>query len=166
MAKKIVNLENKTVTFEVDGNEAVFELDRCSPEMVIQLALHGASQKGGDSYAGAAAAVKDSDMSLTDYILTTVQGVIDQLYNDDWTVRVGGAGPRITDLARALAEAYGVSEAEAAEKVGEIDADTKKAVRKHPAIKPILDRLAAERAAAKAEESEKAAGEAELPDLF
>jgi molybdenum-dependent DNA-binding transcriptional regulator ModE len=167
MAKKLVNLESKTVTFDVDGNTEVFQLDNVSDEMLIQLALHGASQKIGDSYAGAQAATKDSNMSVADYVLTQVQGGIQQLYSGDWSIRTGGgAGPRVTDLARALAEAYNVDEAEAAEKVAEMDSDTKKAVRKHPAIAPILDRIRAERAAAKAAESEAASGEAELPDLF
>lgn len=168
MARKLINLENKTVTFEIaDGVEEVFQLDNVSDEMLVQLALHGASQKIGDSYAGAASAVQDSDMTLEDYVKSQVSGGIAQLYAGEWTIRTGGAGgPRVTDLARALAEAYGVDVEEAADKVAEMDADTKKAVRKHPAIAPILDRIRAERAEAKAKESAAKAGEVELPQLF
>lgn len=168
MAKKIVDTTAKTVTFQIDDDTSeIFQLDNVSPEMVIQLALHGASQKIGDSYAGAAAATENSDMTVADYVKSQVAGGIEQLYNDDWSIRTGGsAGPRVTDLARALAELYNVTEAEAAEKVAEMDSDQKKAVRKHPAVLPIIERISLERKKAKLAEAEAHAGEADLPDLF
>ena len=166
MTKKIIDLENRTVTWEISPDHSeVFEYDRCSDEMKIRLGLHGASQKGGDSYAGAAGAIEDTDLTLEEFISSAVKGVIDQLYNDDWTVRATGGGPRVTDLAVALAEAYAVDVADAVAKVADMDADQKKAVRKHPAIAPILDRIRAERAAKKAAESQAKAADAELPEL-
>ena len=167
MTKKIIDLESRTVTWEISPDLVeVFEYDRCSDEMKVRLGLHGASQKGGDSYAGAASAIEDTDLTLEEYISNAVKGVIDQLYNDDWTVRATGGGPRVTDLAVAIAEAYAVDMSEAVAKVADMDADTKKAVRNHPAIKPILDRIRAERAAKKAAESKAKGEDAELPAIF
>lgn len=166
MAKKIVDTLAKTVTFEVGETKEVFQLDNVDEIMLVQLALHGASQKIGDSYAGAANAVKDSDMTIEEYVLSQVTEGIKQLYEGDWSIRTGGtAGPRVTDLARALAEAYGVEESEAADKVAEMDSETKKAVRKHPAIAPILERISIERKKAKLAELE-TKQPTDLPDLF
>lgn len=167
MAKKIVTLETQSVAFDVDGAIHAFDLSKVSPEMVIQLALHGASQKIGDSYAGAAKAIEGTEMTEAEYVVDCVTSGIEQLYNNDWSIRTGaGAGPRITDLAKALAEAYKVTEDEAAERVAGLDADQKKGVRAHPAISPILDRIRAERAAEKAAKSAETATDSELPDLF
>lgn len=169
MAKKTVDLENRTVTFEVGDETRVFELDKVSDEMKTQLMLHGASQKIGDSYAGAKSAVEGSDMTVEEYTLNAVETGIDQLYNNDWSIRTGGAGgPRVTDLARAIAEATNADVQAVAEKLADTDADTKKALQADPAIKPILARIRAERAAEKAKEAEEStdAGESKLAELF
>ena len=51
--KKKIDVEAKTVTFTFeDDSTQVLELGNLTPEMQTQLALHGLSQKAGDSYAG------------------------------------------------------------------------------------------------------------------
>ena len=55
IANKIVGEE--AVTFEfANGEQVVARLDALTPEMVKRLAIHGLSQKMGDSYARAAGA--------------------------------------------------------------------------------------------------------------
>jgi hypothetical protein len=155
MTTKTPNLESKSVTFSFDddGDDLVFELDKCSPEIVTHLAIHGASQKGGDSYAGAKKATEETGADPIDWSRAQVQGVIDQLYAGDWTVRQPG-GVSVTDLARALSEATGAPLEDCVEKLSETDKEQKKELRAHPDIKAVLTRLAAERAAKKAEAAE------------
>jgi hypothetical protein len=69
--------------------------------MFVRLALHGASQKGGDSYAGAAEA--ENPMA---WARDAIKATIDQILAGDWRV-VGVGGPRVTLLARALARVTG-----------------------------------------------------------
>ena len=167
MAKKIVVVETKSVTFEFgEAGSVVFDLSKVSDEMLTQLALHGASQKGGDSYAGAKAATDGTDIDPNEWAKSECQRVIDQIYAGEWSVRRAGSGPGITDLARALAEVMpDVTEADAAERLADATREDKAALRKHPAIKAVLERLRAERAAAKAEAAEAAAGDAEVPSI-
>ena len=49
--KKSVNMENELVTFAFENETVEFKLADLSAEMVTRLALHGLSQKLGDSYA-------------------------------------------------------------------------------------------------------------------
>ena len=166
MAKKNFNPETKTWTF--DSGIAVHELtvDELSEAMQLVGLGHGILQKTGDAYAGAAKDTADTEQSVEEYIDASIVDSLDRLRKGDWNLRTGGAGPRITDLVRAIAEAYEVDEDEAAEKVATFSADDKKGARAHPAIKPILDRLSAERAAKKATESAAAAEGVELPPMF
>ena len=163
MTKKAINTEAKTVTFDFgDESQELFELAKVSEDIVIQLALHGASQKIGDSYAGAKAACAESEMDPTEYAKAQVQGVIGQLLAGDWTVRTPG-GQTVTDLANALAEAVGCPVEDAIERLTDADADDKKALRAHPDIAAVLARIKSERAAAKAKTAEAKAGSG--PDL-
>ncbi len=55
VAKKTVNLEERTVTFDFgDVGQVTFDLNKCTADNVLRHALHGASQKHGDSYSGCA----------------------------------------------------------------------------------------------------------------
>lgn len=137
-----------------DGETISFDLASVSPEMVTHLALHGFSQKGGDSYSG------ESDLEVAK---AKVRGVIERLIAGDWkAVREAGGG-RISDLARALAEVMGKDIAEAVEAIEPLDRGQKTALRAHPQIAAKLAEYSAARAAEKAA---KAAEEgAELPDL-
>lgn len=166
MAKKIVSLETESVTFETGMGSHTIELSELSPEMLKQCALHGISQKVGDSYANAKTATDDTEMTVEEYVEQCVVAGIQQLRDGDWTIRTGTAGPRVTDLARAIAEATGESEETVAEKLADADSDTKKALRADPAVAPILARIRAERAAKKAKEAESQTGESQLANLL
>lgn len=84
-------------------------LSDLSKDMLARLALHGLSQKIGDSYAGAADAENP-----TQYIKDAIRETIQQVVNGEWRVTSPG-GIRVSLLARALARATGktVEEAQA-----------------------------------------------------
>lgn len=163
MAKKTVDLETQTVTFDFgDGRVETFQLSDCSDEMKIQLALHGASQKTGDSYASAKSQTEDTDIDPSVWSQGQAAGVIAQLYADDWTVRTPGTAAA-TDLATALAEAVGCELQQAVDRLAETEKDEKSALRKHPDVAIVLARIKSERAAAKLATAETKEGTG--PDL-
>ena len=166
MAKKIVSVETKSVSFDFDSFGSVtFDLSKVSPEMLVQLALHGASQKGGDSYASARAQTEGTEVDPNQWAFEQCQATIDQIYSGDWSVRRASSGPTVNDLVRALVEVLGADESDAAERLSDATKEEKAALRKHPAIKAVLERLRAERAAAKADAAEKAADQEGSFDL-
>ena len=75
--------------------------------MLVRLALHGASQKGGDSYAGAA-----NEQDPMAYAKASVEETLAGIMSGVWRVTIGG-GPRVTLLARALARIAGKTPEEA-----------------------------------------------------
>lgn len=154
--KKETNAEAGTVTWTFDdGTQTVFELAKCSADIQKRLALHGASQKGGDSYAGAG---QESDPLA--YAKAAVADVITQLYNGDW--RATSAGPRgPSDLALAVSRALGNTVEEAVAMLDELDDDGKKALRGKPKVKAQLAAIKAQKAVAAAEKAAKAAEAAE-----
>ena len=155
MAKKTVDIENRTITFDFgDGNVQTFELDKCSDEMKIQLSMHGGSQKIGDSYASAKKATEDTEIDPVVWSQEQAAGVIAQLYDDDWTVRTPGLGVA-TDLSVAFEEVTGETLSP------DLDADQKKALRAHPDIAAVLATIKAKRATAKAEAAAKKVGTGE-----
>jgi hypothetical protein len=83
-----------------NGVRVEFELDSCTEGMIRKLALHGASQKIGDSTSGFS---KDRDFHSA---FGTMQGIVDNLYNDVWSSRSGGGS---ADLVKALAELQGAT---------------------------------------------------------
>lgn len=121
-------------TFSDKGDPIVFDINK-APKVQVELALHGASQKIGDSYAGAggdfAAARK------------TAQAVIDNLYAGDWKAARAAGEPRLTLIVSALALATGQSEESCVavvEKAMETDekngnTDLMKQLRNHPDVK-------------------------------
>lgn len=106
--------------------------------MVSQFALHGAEQKLGDEIAG----VKDID----DAVLA-VDELIDRLYNGEWGVKREASGIAGTSvLVRALVEVTGKTiEQIKAFLSGKTHAE-KMALRASPKVKPVVDRIEAEKA--------------------
>lgn len=148
-------------TFSDDSTET-FDIANVSEGMLFRLALHGAGQKIGDSYAGAAGA----DDALA-YAKAATKETIAQLYAKDkggldtWRVGGGGGGPRVNELAAAIARATGMDLDEAVATVAEMDDDDKKAYRKKPKIAAALAAIAAEKAAKRAQELADKAAKAE-----
>lgn len=112
------------------------------PAMTAQFALHGAEQKLGDEIAG----VKDID----DAVLA-VDELIDRLYNGEWGVKREASGIAGTSvLVRALVEVTGKTvEQVKAFLAGKTHAE-KMALRVSAKVKPVVDRIEAEKATKKA----------------
>lgn len=145
MTKKVVNVEAGSVTFDFEnGKTAVFTLDSVSPEILKRLALHGASQKIGDSYANA----KDSSDPAV-YAEETSTEVIKQLVDGEWRA-TSATGPRVSDLAMAVSRLNGKPIEEIIESLGKATDEQKKELRKHPQIAATLAAIKAENAAKRA----------------
>lgn len=167
MPKKSVDTESRSVlfTFEDESTE-IFDLSKCPEDIVTALALHGASQKGGDSYAGAAKACEAQGMTALAYSKAQVERVIQNLYEGNFRAASGGGGgPRITMLAEAVARATNQEVADIIAKIAEADDETKAALRAHSDVKKALAEIKAERAVAAAEKAQDADSDEEEVDL-
>lgn len=142
-----------------------FDLKKVSAEMIERLALHGASQKIGDSYAGA----KDSGEDPLAYARAAIKDTIKQLYskendgNDTWSVTRSGTGaPRTSILIQAYAQVKGISIEEAQELIGALNDEEKKVVAGAKKVAAAMAQIRADQAAAKARKlAEEAAKEDE-----
>lgn len=133
-----------------DGTTLEFDTKRCDDQTKLDLLCHGASQKIGDSFAGAKGNFAEGK--------TNAQAVIDQLYEGKWNADREGGVPRLAELAEAIARIKGVA-VEAAMKAVEAGTDEqRKAWRSNAKVKAVIAQVRAE-AAAKALE---AAGEQAL----
>lgn len=120
----------------VNGQTRTFTIP---DSLLLKFAAHGAEQKLGDEIAG----VDDVD----DAVLA-VDDLIDRLYNGEWGVardKSGLAGASI--LLRALVETSGKSVDEIKAYLKDKTPAQKAALRVNPKIKPVVDRLEAEKAA-------------------
>lgn len=152
-ATKTIDGDVITIRFEETNEELQCNINDIPAEIISRLAMHGLSQKLGDSYAGA-----DAGESFA-----RANAVAGDLKDGNWSTRVAASGPRTTQLAEALAAATGKSLEEAASKLETLDDDAKKGLRAHPQIKVELAKIKAvkaQEAAAKAAEG--AAGAAPL----
>jgi hypothetical protein len=134
-------------------------INELPPEMIIRLAMHGFEQKVRDSYAGAKEAVESGEAkSAEDYVQYQIESTIEMIRSGDWARRATGDGG---DLAKAIAEAFGKSRAEVAARLATMDEDAKKALRKVPKIKALLQEYRAAREAEKAKAAAAKVGDEE-----
>jgi hypothetical protein len=154
-ASKKVTDSGVEITFE-SGEVVAVQLDQLSDGIITKLALHGLSQKVGDSYAGAELAEAHE----------LAGSVVKRLIEGEWTqASTGGGVSRVSMLVEALAAATGKTNDEALEVVKGMSEDQKKELKKHPAIAKELATIAAERAVAKAKRAEEAAAASDAPAL-
>lgn len=162
--------ETGLATFEF-GNGTTLTVDPSdfSDEIRTRLMFHGVLQKVGDSYAGA-----KGDYSKG---ITWAQEVIDQLKAGEWRAKPGegGTGPRLGEIAEALAELKGVSVEDARKAVDtaaalagteeekKAGAAKIKAWREHPQVKAQIAEIRARKA--KAELAAAQESGTPLPDL-
>lgn len=149
--------EEGVVTFKF-GNGTVLEFDtkKVNDETRLDLTCHGASQKIGDSFAGVKGNFAEG--------ISNAQGVIDQLYANEWNADREGGGPRLAELAAAIARIKGVPLEKATAAVTKGTEDQRKAWRSNPGVKHAIAQLRAEKAAAalEAAQSQNAAGDIEV----
>lgn len=129
------------VQVRMDFRNGATRLFTIPDTMTAKFAAHGAEQKLGDEIAG----LEDT----ADCVLA-VDELIDRLYNGEWSAKREANGMAGTStLLRALVEHTGkTGEAIKAFLAGKTQAE-KIALRNNPKIKPIIDRIEAEKAAKK-----------------
>lgn len=117
-------------------------------DLVSKFAAHGAEQKLGDELAGLKGA-NGGEADIDDCVLA-IDDLINRLYEGQWSVKRASNGLAGTSvLIRALVESTGKSiEQIRAFLTGKTMAD-KLALRGNPKIKPIIDRMEAEKASSK-----------------
>ena len=134
IATKSITGNELTISFVGAGTLDVNLFDM-SEDMIQRLAMHGLSQKLGDSYSGALSG-KDAER--------LAQEVYERLKKDIWASR-SSTGSLAAEV---LARAVGVDIATAAAKWAEMDDKTKASVKKHPSYQVARAEILAERAAA------------------
>ena len=145
---KTINLETGEVVFTfADGTVRKYEETDFPVAIQAHLLLHGLSQVGGDAYAGSETVAE---------AITAHDGRIANLRDGKWTVRTGGGGPRVTQLAealfRAMAQTQTPQDLDACTKaVDGMEKEQIAALRKQ--LRPILNEIAAEKAAERAKAS-------------
>ena len=150
IANKEILFAEKSVRFTfADGTVRTIGLGEMQDDIITHLALHGLSQKCGDSYSGAESVGEAKEK---------FNSTADQLMAGDWNIARSATGGIWVD---ALAAAGDVERDEALEKWNSMSDEEKKAVRAHPAIKAAKAKIELQRAQAKAE----AAGEGGAIDL-
>lgn len=154
-ASKKIDGDVIRITFEETNDTLEADLNNLPGDIVQRLAMHGLSQKLGDSYAGVDAAEA----------FEKAKAVLDELQKGEWSTRVAAAGPRTTQLAEALASVTGKTVEEAAGIVENMDDDQKKDLRKHPHIKAALADIRAQAAKEAAEKARKETGGEAVPPL-
>jgi hypothetical protein len=116
----------------VNGETRLFTL----PDALLwKLALHGAEQKLGDEISGLDD-VEDAVLAIDD--------LMDRLAAGDWSIRresTGLAGASV--LAKALIELTGKSPAAVKEDLKALSQGEKNALRDHPKLRPIIEKLEA-----------------------
>ena len=159
IAKKDVHEDMSGVTINfADGTPLTVLLADLPDEMVGHLALHGLSQKLGDSYSG------EQDIASARALASAVA---DCLKEGNWkAVREGGGGGRISDLAQALANVTGQSLEDCVTKLADMEKDQKSGLRKHAKIKAELAKIAAERAEAAAKKAEEGESDDSILENF
>jgi len=120
-----------------NGVEVLASLESYSEGMKTKLALHGLSQKIGDSAAGFS---KDRDFHGA---FGAMQQVEDNLREDLWSSRSGGG---TSDLVSVLAELQGASLEAAQAAVDKMNEEQLKAVKANPQVKAAIAKLVSDRA--------------------
>ena len=157
MTKKAIDTAAGTLTFTFDDGEAiVFSVSDVSDKIRNYAMFHGFSQKLGDSYASASKA--ENPLA---WAKQTLRDTIAQLREGDWRAPAGEGGPRVTDLATAIARITGKSIEEAVAFVDSLDEDQLAVYRAKAKVKAMMAVIRAEKAAERARKATEAAAGAE-----
>ena len=140
--------EGSIVSFKF-GNGEELNLDVSTLDEATQqnLMIHGALQKIGDSYAGAAGDYE--------FAVGNAKKVIQNLLDGQWKSarEAGEAGPRTGELAAAIARIKNIEVADAQALVDTLSEEQRKAVRGKESVKAAIAAIRYEKAQAKAEKA-------------
>lgn len=138
-AIKSSDFVNGEVQVRIDFRNGVTKLYTVPEALVGRSACHGGEQKYGDSYAG----VED-----VEDMIAACDSVQENLSKGDWSARVEGSGIAGTSvLARALAELTGKPLEDIKTFLKSKTQADKMALRQSSKLKPIIERLEAEKVA-------------------
>lgn len=149
--------EGSVLTFKFGNGEVLtLDMDELSEEIVKDLAIHGALQKIGDSYASAG-----GDYA---FAMAAASKVMQNLRDGNFnSARAAGEGKqKIGELAQALAELQSKPVSEVTLALEAASDEQKKALRAHPAVKAKVAELRAKKAA---EALAKATNSGDLPSF-
>jgi hypothetical protein len=140
------------VTFQfIDGESVEVSFKELSADIIHNLAIHGLSQKLGDSYASAES-VDEARASLI--------AVWENLKSGEWNAKVSRGGKIVEAMVRATGETYD----RCLEAFQKLDEAAKKELRKRPQIKLAMAEIEMERQT-KLSEADSSGGK-NLNDLF
>lgn len=150
--------DEETGTFSItfaDGAAAEVELDKLPSNIVRLLALHGLSQKLGDSYASVKGDVAAAKQKF--------EAVLTQLQAGEWKKarEAGEGGAKVTELAEAIAQFKNAPIEKANAVVAKATPDQIKAWKGNAKIKAIIAEIRARKAAERAAKAEAAAAQGE-----
>ena len=103
VATKEIDVAGKTVTFTfVNGESVVCKLADVPTEMQTRLALHGMSQKIGDSFAGVAKETKESGGDVAGNAIAAAKSELAKLVKGAWAERSSSGSVKYVDLIEPL----------------------------------------------------------------
>ena len=136
-----VNADGK-VQVRLDFRNGETRLFTLPDNLLTKFAAHGAEQKLGDEIAG---------LNDVEDCVLAVDELIDRLYNGEWSVKREANGMAGTSvLVRALVEHTGKTVEQIKQFLNGKSQAEKVALRNNPKIKPIVERIEAEKASKKA----------------
>lgn len=136
-----VNADGK-VQVRLDFRNGETRLFTLPDNLLAKFAAHGAEQKLGDEIAG---------LTDTEDCVLAVDELIDRLYNGEWSVKREANGMAGTSvLVRALVEHTGKTVEQIKQFLNGKSQAEKVALRNNPKIRPIVERIEAEKASKKA----------------
>lgn len=149
LSKDTTDVEGQIVRFIfVDETEQVLCLKDLDPKIFVNLAMHGASQKVGDSAAGAGA---QSDPVA--YAKEQISAVLATLREGKWTTRTPGAA-KSNLVVEALAQIRGTDVETMRAFYNELTDDQKKGVRANKQVKSVVSEIRAARDKKAADDSD------------
>lgn len=141
LKESIVTPDGK-VQVRLDFRNGETRLFTLPDNLMAKFAAHGAEQKLGDEIAG---------LNDVEDCVLAVDELIDRLYNGEWSVKREANGMAGTSvLVRALVEYTGKTVEQIKQFLSDKSQAEKVALRNNPKIKPIVERIEAEKASKKA----------------
>lgn len=147
---KIITTETEVRWEFAHGEPLVIRPADYSQDMQMRFMVHGAKQKGCDSYAGA------TPEEARENVLAVIEG----LQEGKWTTRVTG-GPRLTQIVVAFAQIAGCSTEDAQTAYDNMTEEQQDDLKRHKQIKAKIAELRAEAAMAAADKAAEEAKDAE-----
>lgn len=140
VAKKHTS-DNGVVIEFTNGHQVALDLAELDSDIITRLAVHGLSQKLGDSYSGCG-----GDLNIA---IAAAESTKEALLKGDWAQRGVGDGGY---LAEAVAEITGQGLDTVREKLATLSDEQKDALKKRKDVKAVVARLKAEKLAERAED--------------